>query len=439
MIIDAVDISKIIGDIKNFTIPLYPQENFNRVEQYRILSKIFEPISEKTCRPDLDAYLQRIRPLGSGVFGTVYEEKVIVKPYVGWSVILKQSRYEGVGRLVNEIYTAIMCNIIVINNIVPNLPLTYKYGVCVNNPDKESGGPQSYHYYIQEKFDKILRQTSDFSTPFIYSAVTQGVMTIAALQLYLNIAHGDLYQDNIMIQKGPPITYEYVLNNKRYRTQNEGSTLFFIDFGTAQYLDEKTGYRTKEKLTYDNLTNFTIQALYTDTPLYNIDLVVFLTTMMDMAKDNSVKVWLEGWIRELVRSPIRNHEEFTRSVEKYLYPKISTLVYPKSKEPTKVLSYRLDKESGVKINSLVLNSLPGIVKSIYHESTSPKDLGAITIARAVGNTDDSSKYREVIKVLKSDENVKTFIKSVIPWWTEESFLPNPDIALIKRAVKNIRV
>lgn len=434
MILNEGELMKIIEDIKNNRLPLYPQEKFNRLEQYNILFDLFKDIPAKTCRPDLNKYLERISKLGSGNFGNVFEEKVIVKPYVGWRVILKQSKFESIEELINEIYMVVLCNIMVTGNVIPNLPLTYRYGFCVNNPEKE---PKSYHYYIQEKLDRTL-EGIQFPSPSIYNIITQGVMTIAALQRYMNVAHGDLMNikgdipmsSNIMLLKGPSVIYRYVLNNKTYIAPNHGETLCFIDFGTAQYLDGPTNYKTKEPLTFENLTNFLIHPLLTDTPLYNIDLVTFLNVMNHTSKDETVKSWLRGWIRELVVSPIRSNDQFVATVEKHLYPKIPSSKTESSKV-TKVLTYNLDS-SDLKIKDAMLKSLPGIVRSIKSE-----DIGRSILKQAYGSAPlNMEKLRETINTLIDDGDVVSFIQRVLPWWRPgtRTFFPPPDLRQIYQRI-----
>jgi hypothetical protein len=255
-------------------------------------------------------------------------------------------------------------------------------------------------------------------------------MTIATLQRYMNVAHGDLMTRNIMLLKGPAVVYRYVLNNKTYAIPTEGYTLCFIDFGTAQYLDEITKYNAKEPLTFENLTGHLVHPLRTNTPLYNIDLVTFLNMMINASQDESVKVWLRGWIRELVVSPIRSNEQFVASVEKHLYPKIPSSKTESSKV-TKVLTYNLDSPDP-KIKDAMLKSLPGIVRSIKSEDT-----GRSILKQAYGNAPfNMEKLREIINALVDDRDVVSFIQRVLPWWRPgmTTFFPPPDLRQIYQRI-----
>lgn len=336
------------------------------------LSEYFSKIPFYSCYGQLHDYITNVRELGSGTYGTVTLEKILQGEYRETKVALKKSKYRTTLDLVREIYTLSACNIMVLNGICPNFPLTYKYGFCTSNMYEYNR--EYYYYFIQELFDRTLAEYEITNFPTLRSILVQGVMAILSLLSYLNLAHWDVRSDNTMIKPTKQSIISYRVNDKTYNVNNAGILFALIDFGFSA----DAGFSIYPKESDADFTTLlvTVHPSRARISGYSIDLLSLLK-VVDLKisdKNNELKEsknYIRKWAESIITKPITSVTEFIKNIEQWLPPltekdtgigsEIYT-VYP----PNSTVQKRLKKELLDIVTALEKNDRDVIPETLFY-------------------------------------------------------------------------
>ena len=135
-----------------------------------------------------------------------------------------------------------LCNILVENNVVPNLPVYVNYFYCnsctYENPVLKPKNNSPCIILINElategdlsNWTKIPRTPQEW-----VNAYFQIFVGLYAMQKYFDITHHDLHWNNVLVHKVAPGGYwRYVIDGKTYDVPNLGYLFVLWDFGLAQ-------------------------------------------------------------------------------------------------------------------------------------------------------------------------------------------------------------
>ncbi|HEY9706043.1 MAG TPA: hypothetical protein V6C58_26645 [Allocoleopsis sp.] len=133
-----------------------------------------------------------------------------------------------------------MCNILVKNEICPNLPFYYWHFICnkcvYTNPNIEKN-LNNCVLVVNEKADGDFKTFITQENPSILSILTayfQIFVGIYCIRKYFNVWHRDLHWGNILFHRIKDLgNFEYVIKNKTYTIPNYGYVFVVWDFGRA--------------------------------------------------------------------------------------------------------------------------------------------------------------------------------------------------------------
>jgi len=143
-----------------------------------------------------------------------------------------------------EIAAYLICNVLVLAKVCPNLPLMYKYVWCetchFENPKIRSGrngrpcllvanemADADLKMYMHDK-QKLSVWTSDLVDSFVF----QTVAALYTLEKYFKMTHNDLHYGNILVHKVQPGGFwEYRIDGVNYYVPNLGYIFLLWDLG----------------------------------------------------------------------------------------------------------------------------------------------------------------------------------------------------------------
>lgn len=282
----------------------------SRRDIYLDLSQYFSNIPVLSCREDLNNYIKEGKFLGKGVYGNVNLETVVQGKHQGITVVLKKSKYTTISDVVNEVYLLSMCNIFVLNNVSPSFPLTYRYGLCTRNVNDK------YFYFLQETMARTMDKVLISGVDLLKSVVVQGVMAVAALIEYMNIAHGDLKPDNLMVKIIPRSVYKYKYHGREFVVDNATVLFALVDFGIAHYIGIHPYQRTVQPEFDKIMSGDGGHTAYVKISEYSEDILTLLKSIWSRTNDrlSNEKQYIRAWGEEIIRNPYKSGTEFINGV-----------------------------------------------------------------------------------------------------------------------------
>lgn len=211
--------------------------------------------------------------IGSGLFGDVYGGKMRESPKtspLSNVTTLKKSRkrvktYQVIVKTAyaskphtDEASLSKNISMLVSNRIAPNFPLSYGYYTCRNVKFKGKRGRGVYKApgeWNLVKTGKGLIQISEYSgIPFseyldtkptaaeFSATIAQVLIGVYCLRKHLKINHGDLYFNNIVMNKvDKPCVFKYIINGKKYNIKVDKYYPVLIDYGQSSDIREEAG------------------------------------------------------------------------------------------------------------------------------------------------------------------------------------------------------
>lgn len=254
-----------------------------RREIFEKLNRVFSTIPYTACKEDFAKLIASSKFIGEGSYGKVNFER-LAPPYQTMAIVFKRSRFKTRHDIIKEIFLLSACNIMVLNGVCPNFPLTYKYGLC-----RQVSG--DYFYFFQEPMSRLISSEKITNNDTFKSYFVQGIMAVAAIVNNLGIVHNDLTTNNIMVKDIVKTDIIYKFQDKNYLIPNVTKLLAFIDFGIAYRIGHRV-YHASVDPSFEKI-NVGTHSAFLKVPDLIMDLVVFLkslyTSTSDDTKDNELK------------------------------------------------------------------------------------------------------------------------------------------------------
>lgn len=313
MILTDREIDQLIRDILSGVGDQCPTK---RSELYNKMEMIFRNVNPFTCEKDLQPYIKSDNKLlGEGNFGEVKEYSVIKTPGCDIRVALKNSRYQTYEELIYEVSTCTSVTQLVVTNTIPNFVMTFKYGLCsIDNEKNEKGN--NYFYLVQELGDMTFDDIREsLNVNQIVSLFVQILMSIVALQRYTGMAHNDLYPRNILIKLGSEENIKYILDKQEYGINTYGAIALITDFGHAWPLNKPNSFKLRESKEFTGYPLPVIHNVFLiDVSNYERDLVNILNIFADITPKGDVKNYMIEWLNELAKEPIGSTDGLVKNI-----------------------------------------------------------------------------------------------------------------------------
>ncbi len=288
----------------------------NRWNDYLVVQLSLKRYPRDTGLEDLRSVLKVCGELGKGVYGVVYEAKIMGRDGSYQKVAVKNittldrpdDRETIFARMLREEIAYAYLNALVFLRISPNFALVHKSFLSRHQRRNDL-----YCFLLcMEKADGNLRQwitKSAAKEPHRFmSCVFQIFMAIVAFGIHLNLVHNDLYLKNILYTRISKTNFMYYFRTQKYTLSNCEYLFKISDFGICSsptYLQNNHHemiHMAREKRHANSIMDFDFSnhiLEYENIIPYSRDSAVFLRSLLYADVHSTCKTWIYNALKIL--------------------------------------------------------------------------------------------------------------------------------------------
>ena len=154
-----------------------------------------------------------------------------------------------------EMSAYMLCRVLILSKVCPNLPLIYKYMWCnecsfINKNIRPRNGPCLL--VLNELADGDLKMYLEkhiqiWSHELVINCLFQVTAGLYAMEKFYGATHNDLHYGNVLVHRVTPGGYwQYTINKKVFNVENIGFVFTLWDFGMTHIQGKVKGRRSKK-------------------------------------------------------------------------------------------------------------------------------------------------------------------------------------------------